>query len=44
MTDTQRDLRAQLDRWYTEYCKEHNDRPTLQEMIDKAKELGLDEF
>ena len=39
---TQKELKRELDNWYTEYCRTNKKAPTLAELLKKAEELGLD--
>ena len=39
---TQKELKRELDNWYTEYCRTNKKAPTLAELLEKAEELGLD--
>lgn len=39
---TQKELKRELDNWYTKYCRINKKAPTLAELLEKAKELGLD--
>ena len=41
---TQKELKRELDNWYAEYCRTNRKAPTLAELFEKAKELGLDKI
>jgi len=34
--------KAELDKWYSEYCKQNKKAPTWGELVAKAKELGIE--
>lgn len=44
MMNTQKELKKQLDKWYTEYCRVNKKAPTLKELLTKAEELGLEQI
>ena len=41
---TQKELKRELDNWYSEYCKDNGHAPTVAELFAKANELGLDKI
>ena len=41
---TQKELKRELDNWYSEYCKDNGYAPTVAELFAKANELGLDKI
>lgn len=41
---TKKELKRELDNWYSEYCKLNKKAPTLAELFAKAKELGLEKL
>lgn len=41
---TQKELKRELDNWYSEYCKLNKKASTLAELFAKADELGLDKI
>lgn len=41
---TQKDLKRELDNWYSEYCKANKHAPSIAELLTKANELGLDKI
>lgn len=41
---TQKELKMELDKWYTEYCRTNKKAPTMSQLLGKAKELGLEKI
>ena len=35
-----KEVKRELDKWYSEYCKENHKAPTWGELVDKEKEIA----
>lgn len=40
----QKEIKKQFDKWVDEFCRVEKRFPTVAELFNKAKELGLEKF
>lgn len=41
---SQKELKKELDNWYSQFCKQNGKAPTVAELMRKANELGLEKI